>query len=118
MRQQNNFSINFRALKTQDLGANLVKLSVASTLRAFVSKHRAHVIQTLTALIKHVVLNHCTHHTSCTFRAQSQGFAIEAIFEGVHFLLHDVGYFAQAAHKKCRGFDNGRANISICVSGH
>ena len=50
--QQDQLGINFRAGETQGLSADLVKLPVAPSLRAFPAKHRPHVVKALAALVQ------------------------------------------------------------------
>ena len=116
--QEDQFSINLSTGKTQHLGANLVKLPVTATLRALVAKHRPHVIQTFATFIKHVVLDHGAHHAGRALGPQSELLAIQAVLEGIHFLLDDVCDLTQAAHKQGGGLDDGRTDVAVGITRH
>ena len=47
------YSINLRPWKTQRFSANLMELPVAPALWTLMAKHRSHVVQAFTALVKH-----------------------------------------------------------------
>ena len=109
MGQQNDLGIHFGACKTQGLGPNLVKLAVTTTLRPFMAKHWAHVIQPFATLVQHGMLNAGANHTGGVFWPQGQLFTIQSVGKGIHLLLNDVGDFTQAAHKQTRGLHDGGA---------
>ena len=116
--QQHQFGVQRRPLKTQGLGAQLVELAVAAALRALVAEHRTQVIQAASTVIGQVVLDGRAHHARRVLGAQRQLLAVEAVFEGVHLLLDDVGGLTGAAHEQRRRFDDGRADHAVAVARH
>ena len=104
--------------KAQRLGAHLVELAIAATLRTLVAEHRAHVVEALAAFVQQVVLGYGAHHAGGIFRAQCQRLAIQAVFKGIHFLLDHIGHFAQAAHEQAGRLDDGGADIAIGKARH
>ena len=77
--QQDQLGINFRAGETQGLGADLVELPVAPSLRAFPAKHRPHVVKALAAFVQQIVFRDSAHHAGGAFRAHGQ-MSVVAVF--------------------------------------
>ena len=116
--QQNQFCVHLGAGKTQCLGADLVKLAVASSLGALMTKHGAHVIQPLATVVQHGVLRDGAHHTGRRFGAKGELLSVEAILKRIHLLLHNIGDLAQSPHEQRRGLDNRSPNIAVGIARH
>ena len=108
--------IDIWARKSQRLDPHLVKLSIASFLRALVTEHRAGVPQAFTAVVQHIVLHDRTYGGRCALGAQCQRFTVQFIDEGIHFLLDDVGDFADCAFEQTGLLQNRRANFAITIA--
>ena len=117
-RHEDEFGVDVGTCKAQHLRAHLVELAIAALLRALVAEHRADVVQALAAFVQETVLVDGTHGTGRALGAQRELVAVEAVFEGVHLLLDDVGDLAQAAHEQGRGLDDGRAHVLEAVAAH
>ena len=104
--------------KSQRFGAELVELAVAPTLRTLVPEHGPHVIEALAAVVKQRMLQGSAHHAGGVLRPQCQLLTVEAVLEGIHLLLDDVGDLAQTPHEQRSGFNDGRAQIAVAVAAH
>ena len=80
------------------------------------AKHRPHVVKALGALRRKIVLNQGAHATGRAFRTQRQILAVKRVFKGIHFLLNDVGYFADSAPKQRRRLDDGHTDRPVAVA--
>jgi hypothetical protein len=63
------------------------------------------------------VLDNGAHAGRGAFRAQRQLFAIERVFERVHFFFNDVGDLADGALEQRGLLDDGRADFTVAVGG-
>ena len=113
---QDQFRVDIRSAHAEGFHPDLMELPVAPLLRPLVAEHLAHVIQPLRLPGRQVVLDHRPHATGRAFRAQSQGFAIQAIDEGVHFLLDNIGHFPDRPLEQWRRLDDGHADGPVAVA--
>ena len=116
--QQNQLCIDLGATETQRLSADLVKLTVAPTLRSLVPKHGTNVVIALAAVVKQRMLDHRAHHAGGALRAQCQRVAVEAVLKGVHLLFDDIGHLAQTARVQRCPLDDRGANVAVGEAGH
>src|SRR3546814_19888884 len=65
----NELGIDVGPGKAKRLDIDLMKLAIASTLRALVAKYRAHRLHTPRALIQNVVFDRCSYQAGGEFRA-------------------------------------------------
>src|SRR5476649_825013 len=96
--QQDQFSINVRALQTKDFHTQLVELAITTFLRALITEHRTDVPQTLFLIVQQTMFNAGTHAASSPFSTQRQAFTV-AVFEGIHLFFHDISHFTNGAFK-------------------
>jgi len=108
--------VNIRSGIAERLHAHLVELAVAAFLRPLVAEHRPHVPELARAVIKQIVLEHGTHAGCRALRAQRQLLAVQAVLEGVHLLLDDVGDCADGARKQWRRLDQRHAHRPVAVA--
>ncbi len=80
------------------------------------AEHLADVIKALRLTGRQIVFNDGPHATGRAFRAQGQRFAVQAVDERIHFLLNDIGDFADGALKERRRLDNRQTDRSIAVA--
>ncbi len=112
---QDHFGIDVRPGKADGLDADLVELAVAALLRPLVAEHLADVVEAARDLVSQAVLDDGAHATGRAFRAQGQLLAVQAVVEGIHFLLDDVGHFADGPlEQRCR-LDDGHADRPVAV---
>ena len=114
--QRNHFGVNRRMINAQRLRADLVKLPKTSGLRAFMPKHRQQVIELFRRRVRgrKIMLVIRPHDGRRAFGTQGHvPFAF--VFNNIHFFLHDVGFFADAARKEFDFFQRGRPNFGIAV---
>ena len=112
------FGIDIRSCKPQRLGSKLMKLPVAASLWALVSKHRSHVIQALATVVKHGVFHDSAHHAGGVLRPQGQCLTVQAILERVHLFFDDIGDLTQTTHKQGSRLNNGCTHVAIAVGHH
>ena len=109
--------------RSDDLGADLVELAVASFLRTLAAELRADVIELLElADFVELVLDVGADDACGVFWAEGQRLRLLAggaalVFPGEHFLRDDVGFFADAAREQLRVFEDGSANFVEVVAG-
>jgi hypothetical protein len=105
------------AFVAEDLGAELVKLPVASALRSLRAKHRPRVPPAGHRLFGvHRVLDVRTRRAGRPLRAQREKLAV--VLERVHFLFDDVRRLADCANEERRRLDVGRAHFAEAVQAH
>ena len=112
---QDHFGIDIGTGIAERLDADLVELAVTPLLRPLVAVHLADVIEALRLAGDQVVLDDGTHAAGRPFRAQGQRLAVEAVDEGIHFLLDDVGDFADGALEQRRRLDDRQADRAVAV---
>ena len=111
----NDFGINVRARHAERFSAELMELTVAAALRAFMTEHRAAVPKALCGSVKEIVFINSTNHSGGAFRTKRQLIAVHGVGEAVHLLFNDVRYLADAAGKNARIFKNRRTDFLITV---
>ena len=93
-----------------------MKLPIATTLRAFVTKHGTQRIDTLRPIVQKIMFDCRAHHTSGEFGAQRQRLTIERIGKGVHFFFNDVGDLTDTARKQTRVLKDRGTHITVAIS--
>ena len=94
-----------------------MELAVAAALRFLVPEHRPQGIDPVGAVVEQIVFDHRAHHAGGELGTHGQAFAVERVGEGVHFLLDDVGDFADAAREQAGVLQHGRAHIAVAIGG-
>ena len=98
-RQRNNFGVHRRTRRPDGFDSKLVKLAESSRLRPVIPEHRPDVEQLGRLRIRVQFLFQIgADHGGGVFRTQGDA-AAASVVKGVHFLLHHVGGFADAAQK-------------------
>ena len=92
-RHDDDLGIHFGAGEADGLQVDLVELSVTRLLGALVTKHRAGTPQLLLPVVKQAVTEAGPNHARGCLRAKGHAVAA-SVREGVHFLLDDIGGFA------------------------
>ena len=113
---QDHFGIDIRPGDTERLDTDLMKLAITPFLRPLVAEHLAHVVQALRLACSQIVFDDGPHATGCAFGSQGQRLTVQAIDEGIHFLLDDVGHFTDGTLEKRRRLDDGHADRTITVA--
>ena len=113
---QDDLGIDVWACKSQGFNPKLMKLAIASTLRALVPKHRSCVPKAFGAVIDQIVLNRGTHHCCGSFGSQCELFSIESIFKGVHLFLHNIGHFTNTTLEERCCLNDRRPNLLVTIS--
>src|SRR6056300_1201149 len=111
----NDFRINIRAVHTKCFSTYLMELAIAAFLGTLMTEHWAGIPKALNLIIKKAVLFSCTNAAGCPFRAQRQTITV-TIFEGVHLLLNDIGYFTNGAFKQFGLLYDRSTDLSIPIS--
>ena len=98
-RQQYNLGIHRRANRTDSFDAELMKLAEPPSLRPVIPEHRSDIKQFGRLGIGIQLLFEIgPHHSGGVFRPQ--GYAAPApVGKSIHFFLHYIGGFADAAQK-------------------
>jgi hypothetical protein len=113
---QDLFGINVGAGKAERFDADLMKLTITPFLRSLVPEHLAHIVEPLRLLRHEIVLDGGAYAAGGTFGTQCQCFAVERIDKGIHFLLDNVGHFADSAlEQRCR-LDDRQADRAVTIA--
>ena len=97
------------------LAAELVEFPQAPLLGAFVTEHRAVVVETVhPSLAVEFVLDEHPHHAGGPFGPEADVVA-PFVDELVHLLADDVAAFADAPFEECRLFQQGSFDIGVAV---
>jgi hypothetical protein len=110
-------SVNERAkdilaeLEAEHLDADLMKLAVASFLRALVPEHRPPVPEALDLIAEQAVFDAGAHAAGGTLRAQGQTVTV-AILEAVHLLFHDVRHLTDGTSEQLGLLDNRHTHFA------
>ncbi|GBH08435.1 NADPH-dependent 2,4-dienoyl-CoA reductase [Pseudomonas syringae pv. actinidiae] len=109
------FGIDVRTVKIENLDTNLVKLAIAAFLWTLVAKHRPDVPQFLNLTATgNTVFKNRTHTGGSAFRAQGQRVAV-TVGEGVHLFFDDISHFADRALEQVGKFDDRHTNLPVTV---
>ena len=102
-RHDDDLGIHIGAGETDGFQVDLVELTVARLLGALVTKHRAGTPQFLLPVVKQAVTEAGPNHAGGCLR--TKGHAVTAsVREGVHFLLDDIGGFADGPAEQFGAF--------------
>ncbi|CAH0284404.1 hypothetical protein SRABI106_03357 [Rahnella aquatilis] len=102
-------------MQTKDFYTQLIELTIATFLRAFVTEHRTDVPQTLFLIVQQTMFNTGAHAARRTFRTQRQAFAV-AVFKGIHFFFHDISHFTDSAFKQWGLLYNRHTDFTVAVT--
>src|SRR5581483_9829833 len=102
--------------RTENLGANLEELAVATFLRALAAKLRSDVEELVEPAIPKLVLDVSANHAGGVFRAKGKGlafvaFGTPAIFPCEHLFRNDIRFFPHSASEQFGRFEDGGANL-------
>ena len=115
--EDDHLGVDLSATKTQGLGTDLMKLTVAAFLRALMAKHGPHVVHALTAVVEQIVLDRGAYHAGRGFRPQSERVTVQAIFEGVHLFGDDVRGLTHTAFEQRGVLEHRRLHVAVARSG-
>jgi hypothetical protein len=107
--------IEKRRLHTEGFHSELIELTVASFLRAFIAEHGARIIEFLqrVSLIK-TVFDIMADHTCSPFRAQGDTPPF-TVFKSIHFLLDDIGTVSDTPGKELGSLHHRKLDLFITV---
>ena len=114
-RHGDQLGIQFRRGTAEALGADLVKLPVATTLRALVPKHRPLVPPAQQLALEQTMLDTGAHRAGGAFRAQRQAVAV-AVEKGVHLLLDDIGDLADGTSEQFGRLEQRQPHLGEAVT--
>ena len=113
--QLDDLGVHHRGFRSDGLRADLEELAVAAFLRPLAAEHRADIVKFLhTRPLVEAVLDVGADHRRGVLRTQRER-GLVAVREGVHFLGDDIGFFADAAGKKLRLFENRGTDFVVIV---
>ena len=99
---EDHFRVDIRTREAESLAAELIELTIAAALRTLVAEHRTEVPDTARGVVKHVVLDRRADNARGVLRTQRQPLTVQGVFEGIHFLLHDVSRFTDTVREEVR----------------
>ena len=92
-RHDHDLSVNVRPVKAKTLHIELTELTLTALLRPLMAEHLSHRINAHRPVVSQTRVDRRTHEASGELRPQSELFAVQFVFEGIHFLLDNIGDF-------------------------
>ena len=81
------------------------------------AEHRTEVPDTARGVVKHVVLDRRADNARGVLRTQRQPLTVQGVFEGIHFLLHDVSRFTDTVREEVRRLKHRGPHRAVAVLG-